>query len=223
MRDIEKVEQKLAKSAKLKQGVRDNLWYGVIGLASLITLVIFPMIGSDLPLQLILPDTAIGWIIYIFTKLAVAGLNMFIFHSFMQQGKQNVSGYWKKLMADEILHKVKQQKEVVPLSPEEWQAREYRNKGISLGITSVLGCVILSQVVLSFDVIIFISYILTLAIGLIFGLLQLGKSEQFWSLDYFDYAVYTLKQYNKEAPEDRQLVIRDKKLYEGAELIYEYN
>lgn len=223
MKNLEKVEQRLNKSVKLKQSVRDNIWYIVIGLSSIITLVIFPMIGSDLPLQLTLPDTAIGWIIYIFTKLAVAGLNMFIFHSFMQQGKQNVSGYWKTLMADEILHKVKQQKEVVPLSPEEWQAREYRNKGISLGITSVLSCIILSQVVLSFDVVVFLSYIVTLAIGLLFGLGQLGKSERAWSLDYFDYAVYTMKQYNKEAPEDRQLVIRDKKLYEGDTLIYEYN
>ena len=223
MKNLEKVEQRLNKSVKLKQSVRDNIWYIVIGLSSIITLVIFPMIGSDLPLQLTLPDTAIGWIIYIFTKLAVAGLNMFIFHSFMQQGKQNVSGYWKTLMADEILHKVKQQKEVVPLSPEEWQAREYRNKGISLGITSVLSCIILSQVVLSFDVVVFLSYIVTLAIGLLFGLGQLGKSERAWSLDYFDYVVYTMKQYNKEAPEDRQLVIRDKKLYEGDTLIYEYN
>ena len=223
MRNPERLEERLQKSAKGKQLIRDNLWYGVVGVASMAILIIFPLIGSDLPLNIILPDTFIGWIVYIATKLAVAGLNMFIFHAFMQQGKINVSGYWKKLLADEILHKVKQTHDVIPLSPEEWQKREYRNKGISLTVTSVLGCIILGQVVLSFDVIIFVSYILTLMLGLGFGVVQLSKSEQYWSLDYFDYALYNLKLYNKDLSEDRQLKVIGQTLYEGDKIIYEYH
>lgn len=222
MRNLEKTEAKLSKFAKGKKLIHDNLWYGVIGILSFAVLVFFPMIGSGLPLTLNLPTTAIGWVVDIFSKLAVAAINICIFHSFMEQGKLNVSGYWKKLLADEILQRVKRAKESIPLSPEQWLAKEYKSKGISIAVTSILSCIVLSQVVLSFDVIVFISFLLTLVIGLVFGVMQLFKSEAFWSQDYYTYALYMLEQFNLERPEDQKLIVKDKKLYEGAELIYEY-
>lgn len=221
MRDLEKTEAKLNKVAKGKQLIHDNLWYGVIAILSIAVLVLFPMIGSGLPLSATFPDTPVGWAIYIFSKLAVAAINICIFHSFMEQGKLNVSGYWKKLMADEILHKIKQLQAKIPLSPEEWLKKEYTTKGISIAITSILSCIVLSQVILSFDITIFISFLLTLLIGLVFGVMQLFKSENFWSQDYYDYAIYVMVQHNKELPEDKQLSVKDKKLYEGATIIYE--
>ena len=112
----EKIEQNVSKIDKGKKLIKDNLWYGLIGILSIVVLVFFPMIGSGLPLRVTLPDTVIGWVVYIFSKVAIAAINICIFHSFMEQGKLNVSGFWKKLMADEILHKVKQQKQLVPLS-----------------------------------------------------------------------------------------------------------
>ena len=220
---VDKVEAGINKFAAGKQFIKDNLWYGLIGLLTIIVLVIFPLIGSGLPLALVFPTTAIGWVVYIFTKLSVAAINMCIFHSFMEQGKLNVSGFWKKCIADEILHRVKQKKVAVPLSPEEWTAREYKTKGISLGITSILSCVILSQVVLAFDVIVFISYLLALAIGITFGIMQLFKAEHYWSLDYYDYAIYVMNNYNATVPEEQQLSVRNKSLYEGENIIYEYN
>lgn len=221
--NLEKTEAKQSKLQRGKKLIKDNLWYGLIGVLSIAVLVLFPMIGSGLPLSLTLPDTPIGWVVYIFSKLSVAAINMCIFHSFMEQGKLNVSTFWKKLMADEILHKVKQQKEAIPLSPEEWLKKQYTTKGVSLSITSVLSCIVLSQVILSFDVTIFISYLLTLILGLAFGVMQLFKSETFWSLDYYDYAIYTMNIYNKELEPEKRLKVIDKKLYEGDTLIYEYN
>lgn len=221
MRNLEKTEAKLNWFAKGKKIVHDNIWYGIIGVLSFAVLVFFPMIGSGLPLNLNLPSTPIGWVVDIFSKLAVAAINICIFHSFMEQGKLNVSGFWKKLLADEILHKVKQQKQVIPLSPEEWLRKEYKSKGISIAITSVLSCIVLSQVVLTFDIVIFLSFLITLAVGLFFGVMALFKSEHFWSMDYFDYAIYVMNQHNLELPEDQKLSVKDKKLYEGAELIYE--
>lgn len=217
----EKMEQNISKIDKGKKLIKDNLWYGLIGILSIVVLVFFPMIGSGLPLRVTLPDSVIGWVVYIFSKLAIAAINICIFHSFMEQGKLNVSGFWKKLMADEILHRVKQQKQLVPLSPEEWLRKEYKNKGISIAITSVLSCIVLSQVVLTFDFIVFISFLLTLVIGLFFGVMALFKAEHFWSMDYFDYAVYIMNQHNLELPEEQKLSVKDKSLYEGDHLIYE--
>ena len=217
----EKVEQSISKLDRGKKIIRDNLWYGLIGLLSIVVLVFFPMIGSGLPLRLTLPDSVIGWVVYIFSKLAVAAINICIFHGFMEQGKLNVSAFWKKLIADEILHKIKQQKKIIPLSPEEWLKKEYRNKGISIAITSVLSCVVLSQVILSFDFIVFISFLLTLVIGIVFGVMALFKSEHFWSMDYYDYAIYVLEEHNLELPEEKKLRVKDKCLYEGDLLIYE--
>lgn len=217
----EKIEQNVSKIDKGKKLIKDNLWYGLIGILSIVVLVFFPMIGSGLPLRVTLPDTVIGWVVYIFSKVAIAAINICIFHSFMEQGKLNVSGFWKKLMADEILHKVKQQKQLVPLSPEEWLRKEYKNKGISITVSSVLSCIVLSQVVLTFDFIVFISFFLTLVIGLVFGIMALFKSEHFWSLDYYDYAVYVMNQHNLELPDEQKLSVKDKSLYEGDHLIYE--
>ena len=218
----EKVEHKLNTFAKGKAVVKSNLWYGIIGLLSIVILVIVPLIGSGLPIALALPTTAIGWVVYIFTKLAVAALNIMIFHSFMEQGKLNVSECWKKRISDEILHRTKQLKEIIPLSPEQWMAKEYKTKGISIAITSVLSCIILSQVVLTFDILTFLGCLFTLIMGVVFGCMQLFKSEHFWSMDYYDYAIYTLNQFNQTAPEDKQLSVRGKNLYEGENLIYEY-
>lgn len=218
----EKTEVKLSKMQRGKKLIKDNLWYGLIGVLSIAVLVLFPMIGSGLPLSLTLPNTPIGWVVYIFSKLSVAAINMCIFHSFMEQGKLNVSTFWKKLMADEILHRVKQKKDQVPLSPEEWLKKEYTTKGVSLSITSALSCIVLSQVILSFDITIFISYLLTLILGLTFGVMQLFKSETFWSLDYYDYAIYIMNTYNKDLEPEKRLKVIDKKLYEGETLIYEY-
>lgn len=222
MKNLEKTEVKLNWFAKGKKIVHDNLWYGIIGVLSFAVLVFFPMIGSGLPLNLNLPSTPIGWVVDIFSKLAVAAINICIFHSFMEQGKLNVSGFWKKLLADEILQRVKRVKTSIPLSPEQWMTREYRSKGISIAITSVLSCIVLSQVVLTFDIVIFISFLLTLLIGLVFGVMQLFKSETYWSQEYYEYALYMLEQFNLDRPEDQKLSVKDKKLYEGAELIYEY-
>lgn len=221
MTRAEKIESKLNKADKGKQFIRNNLWYGLIGILSLVVLVVFPLIGSGLPLALAFPTTFIGWVIYVFTKVSVAAINICIFHAFMQQGKINVSDYWKKKMADEILHRVKQKQETIPLSPEEWAAKEYKTKGITIAITSVLSCIVLSQVILSFDLIIFLSYFLTLLIGLSTGINQLFKSEHFWSMDYFDYAIYVMNQHNKTLPPELQLSVKNKSLYEGETLIYE--
>lgn len=222
MRNLEKTEAKLNWFAKGKKIVHDNLWYGIIGVLSFAVLVFFPMIGSGLPLNLNLPTTPIGWVVDIFSKLAVAAINICIFHSFMEQGKLNVSGFWKKLMADEILQRVKRAKTSIPLSPEQWMTKEYKSKGISIAITSVLSCVVLSQVVLTFDIVVFISFLLTLLIGLVFGVMQLFKSETYWSQEYYEYALYMLEQFNLNRSDDQKLSVKNKKLYEGAELIYEY-
>lgn len=220
---VNKIENGLQKWIAGKQVVRNNLWYGVIGLLTVVVLVLFPLISSGLPLALALPTTFVGWIIYIFTKLAVAAINMCIFHSFMEQGKLNVSDFWKKCMADEILHRIKQQKTDIPLSPEEWLRKEYTTKGITLSITTILSCIVLSQVILAFDVIVFISYLLSTVIAITFGVMQLFKAEHFWSMDYYDYAIYVMNQYNLTVPADKQLSVRNKSLYEGENLIYEYN
>lgn len=222
MKSQDRVDLKIDKAAKGRETIKNNLWYGVIGILSVAVLVLFPMIGSGLPLSLSLPDTFAGWLIYVTTKLAVAAINITIFHGFMEQGKLNVSTYWKKIIADEILHRVRQKESIPPIGPEEWLRREYKSKGITICVTSVLSCVVLSQVILTFDITVFISYLLTLLIGLTSGVAQMYKAETYWSADYYDYAIYTMEQHNKGLPPEFRLHVHNKKIYEGENVIYEY-
>ena len=64
---------------KLKQW----LYYFIIGIVSMIALCFLPMIGSDIGLAWNLPDTQIGWIVWVTIKTIVAVLNVLIFHCFM--------------------------------------------------------------------------------------------------------------------------------------------
>ena len=66
------------------------LYYGLIGVISIVVLIFFPLIGTKADLNFSLPDTASGWLIYITTRSLVAILNMLIFYCFMEQAKLNV-------------------------------------------------------------------------------------------------------------------------------------
>ena len=64
---------------KVKQG----MYYIVVGVVSFISLVFLPMIGSTIGLGWNIPDTEVGWIIWVGSKIIVATLNVLIFHCFM--------------------------------------------------------------------------------------------------------------------------------------------
>lgn len=218
-------EETLAHNRRQKQLWDMATYYALIAIVSIIALVFLPMIGSELPLSLLLPSTFAGWIVYISSKLLVAAVNMALFYCFMEQGRTNVKHYWHHVIANELLHRIKALS-AIPRSPEIWKRGEYSFKGGTITVTSILSAFVLGHAVLSFDWIMFLSYFLTLIMGIVFGLIQMKKSECYWAEEYYDYALYETELYNNKLEDPTKHLSVDeqnKTILEGETIIYDYN
>lgn len=175
-------------------------YYGIIGLLSVIVVFFMPFISSKIGMELNLPNTAAGWVIYLITKALVVAINLVIFHSFMEQAKLNVRDNPKYIEANEILDRYFKDVRPIPMSPEEWTRKQYRGKGISLGITTLLSAVALTNAVLSFDAVTMITYLGTITGGVLFGVFQMGAAEDYWTGQYWEYAIYIRDQKEPKKP-----------------------
>lgn len=178
--------------------IKQSLYYIIIGVVSFIALIFLPMIGSTVGLGWNIPDTTVGWIVWVGSKIIVSTLNVLIFHCFMCQAKINIKDNENYKKAREILTDVKL-KEIKPRSPGKWKAEQYGKKGATIFITSSLAVVALTQAVLTFDYISMLTYLFTIIMGLIFGILQMKTAEEYWTREYLEYALYRQESALKQA------------------------
>ena len=173
--------------------LKKYLYYGLIGVISLIVLVFVPMIGSDAELGFTLPKTPAAWAIYIVTKLLIAALNVLIFYCFMEQAKINVRDNEDYKKANEILKKLKV-REFIPRSPNKWNRQQWTGKGLTIFISTILSTIALTNAILTYDYMSLLTYLLVLVIGIIFGILQMKSAEAYWTNEYYQYALYHQQQ-----------------------------
>lgn len=178
---------------RMREFINLYTWYIVIGVASLIALLFLPFLGSTVGIGLAVPDTTAGWIVWVTVKAIVAVINVLIFHAFMQQAKVNVRNDRKYKEALEILGKVKR-KNYTPRSPEKWTRAQYGRKGTMIAITTALATVALTQAILTFDWVSMLTYLFTIVMGLILGVIQMKSAETYWTDEFWRYA----KQIEKE-------------------------
>lgn len=171
--------------------------YILIGVVSFIALVFLPFLGTKVGLGFNLPDTAAGWILYIVKQLLGAVINVLIFHNFILQARVNIKDNPYYIEAEEIL-RTNKEKGYKPRSLAQFNKREYGLKGVSIFLFSILSVFALSQALLTYDYMLLISYVLTVGCGLVFGLLEMKKYEQFYVGEYLDYA-REVKKANEEA------------------------
>lgn len=171
---------------QIKLGMRQYLYYVLIFVLSLCMLIFLPMIGSTQDIGYNVPNTAAGWVVFIITKTIVAVVNVLIFHCFICQAKINIKDNEKFKKANEILEKTK--REIKPRSPRRFFATQYGKKGTSVVLFSILSVVALTNAILMFDWISFLTYLLTLIMGVIFGVLEMKTVETFWTEEYYEYA-----------------------------------
>ena len=191
--------------------IKQSMYYIIIGVVSFVALVFLPMIGTEVGLGWKIPNTAVGWIVFIATRVIVSVINVLIFHSFIQQGKLNVKDDEKYKEAVDILCKVKEKK-YIPRSPKKWRVQTYGKKGVTIFISSALATVALTQAILSFDWLTMLSYLFTIIMGLIFGVLQMKSSEEYWTEEFNKYAHLVQQQQAEETKRsEEQEKIEDKK------------
>ena len=193
-------EEVMNESSTAKMKARQNIYYIIIAIISFITVAFLPMVGSTVGLQWNLPDTTVGWIVWTVTRLVISIINVLLFYSFMEQAKLNVKDNERYKEANEILLKSKK-KEHEPKSPSKWQAEQYGKKATKIFLGSAMSVVAFGQAILSYDWVSMLSYIFTLAMGLIFGIMQMKKAETYWTTEYYAYA---LKKQESELEEKQE-------------------
>ena len=167
---------------------RQWVYYFIIGIVSLVALVFLPMVGTEVGLAWNIPDTTVGWIVWIAIRVIVSIINVLIFHSFICQGKLNCRENENYKKARDILVKEKK-KEVLPRSPRKFLRGEYGRKGTTIFITTAMATVALTQAILSYDWMSLLTYLFTIIMGLIFGVLEMKKIEDYWTDEYYRYAL----------------------------------
>ena len=178
----------LSASNEAREKAKQNMYYILIGIISFISVAFLPMVGSTVGLGWKLPDTPTGWVVWAISRLIIATLNVLIFYSFMEQAKLNVAKDPHYIEATEILLKAKKA-DHTPRSPQKWQALQYGKRGTKIFISSALSVVALGQAILSFDWVSMLAYIFTIAMGVVFGILQMKKAEAYWTDEFYRYAL----------------------------------
>lgn len=173
---------------KVKEVLRNNLYYVIIGVLSLLVLVVFPFLRSDFEAGWNFPTTSAGWFLFWFEKITVTGINLTIFTAFKKQGKLNILENEMYKKAQELMNKVKT-KAYKPLSPLQYQAKSYGKKGTTLILTTVFSLVAITRMILKFDYLALISYGVTILLGIIFGIFAMKSDEVYWTNDYYFYAL----------------------------------
>lgn len=185
-----------------KINIQGYLYYILIGVISLIMLIFLPMAGSVAGLEWVLPTTTAGWVVYVISKLSSAGFNVAIFHCFNKQGKLNIIHTEAYLEAQKTLQIAHENKEIFHRSPKQFAHDIYGKKGLTIFLTTLLGAVGLSQSILTFNLVEFLVQLVTLIIGVIFGVLQMKNTEEYWTVEYLGYAKDEYNKLSKETTEN---------------------
>lgn len=176
-------------SETLGEWIHRSTYYIVIAVLSILTLCVFPFLGSSISASIQFPTTKSGWVIWGVTKGSICLINMIIFHSFVKQGKLNIKDDPVYLQALAILSSIKPKKtDKRAPSPAKYHASVYTKRGLSLVVTSFLSLLVFGEAILRLDYVALISYFITLVIGIVFGILQMKDEEYYWTKTFLTYA-----------------------------------
>lgn len=187
-----------ARSREAYEKVKMYTYYIIVGIVSFIALVFLPMLGSEVGVGWNLPDSTRGWIVWVGCRLIISTLNVVIFYSFVQQGKVNVRNEEHYIKANEILARSKEIKKTEPRAPKVFRTNMVLKKGSSIFFFSALSLFAFSQAILTYDWVTMLGYIFTIVSGIIWGILNMKKTEVYWTEEYYQYALMIQEKEKKE-------------------------
>lgn len=182
---------------EFRQKLRQWVFYILIFALSLVVLIVFPMmgVGNEKP-YFNFPTTVAGWIEFISVRVGVATINVFIYICFIQQGKLNVCNCENYIEANKILNKMKI-KELKPMSPTRFTARQYGSKSLSIVLGSAIALVAFPPII-AYDWQMALMYLLTISVSIVFGVYQMKVTEAYWSEEYLRWAIMKKEELEKE-------------------------
>ena len=193
---------------KRMQIFKDISLYLVIGLISIIIVFIVPLLSGCLKgdIGMNFPDTLEGWILYWSIQAGTVAGNISLFILFKLQAKTNCKDHLNYIEANKILSKHRNEKEFIPRSPQQMNAKEYISKIIFIVVFSVMSFITISSLVIAFDFVTFLSCSISTIVALIMGWITMLKNEEYWTNEYLAYAKWFDEQKSKnvEQPQEEE-------------------
>ena len=176
-------------------------YYLLIGIISFVSLAFLPMLTSSFDVGYELPKTKAAWLLWAGSRAAVSILNILIFHCFVKQGNVNTKNDPNRLEAEKILSIVTEEEEYKPKSPKEFLFGEYSKKVPSILFSTALSLVAFGEAILKFDPVTFLSYLFTVIMAIVWGILEMFKVEEYYKVEMLKYAKNHALELEKEKVE----------------------
>ena len=142
-----------------KKHLKDISGYLLVGIVSLLSVIVVPLLGTDFGTTIVIPNTWGGFAIWLCTRFTVVVVNLLIFDAVIKQAKINVKDDERYKSAVLKLNTIKEEAGIIPRSPEKFNKQQWRKKGTSLGISSILSSFLLTECIVNFDLTNFLTYL----------------------------------------------------------------
>ena len=178
------------KSKARREAFKNYKNYGIIIVLTLVTVTVFPLLGTSVGMEARYPNTVVGWVVWAVIKIALCVDNIFIFQAFVDQAELNVQYEQRYIDAREIVRKYRIGK-YNPMSPEERRKKMFSKKIIITILTSLIS-IALTEAILRYNWADLIAYSLSMIMAIV---------EEF-----YDYAI-TIKEEEEAKEKQKQAEI----------------
>lgn len=175
------------KSKNRREAFRQYKNYGIIIILTLVTVTLFPLLGTSVGMEANYPDTTAGWIVWAVIKVALCADNIFIFQAFVDQAELNVQDDERYKEARDIVRKYRIGK-YTPMSPEQRKKKIFSKKIVITILTSLIS-VALTEALLHYNFADLIAYTISMIMAVVFGVLTMADQEKYWIEEFHDYAI----------------------------------
>ena len=200
-----KLKNAIAPTAEMRKkrvdAFKDMAGYLVIGIILALVTFVVPFLSGGITMGDFgynLPKTKDAWIVFWAVNAGTVFGNLCLFALFKMQGKTNSKKHPNYIKAVELLNKQNGTKGFIPMSPKQKNFKDWTMKGSMVLITTGLESVVISVLIVRFDVITFISCLTSSVTAVLFGIIQMIKDEIYWTEDYLLYAEYITELREKE-------------------------
>ena len=167
-----------------KKHFKDLSGYFLVAVVSLISVIVVPLLGTDFGTTIVIPNTWGGLAIWLCTRFTVVVVNLLIFDAFIKQAKINIKDDERYKSAVLKLNNIKEETGIIPRSPEKFNKQQWRKKGTSLAISSILSSFLLTECIVNFDLTNFLTYLFTIGGAVAFGYLTMMNNEDYWTTEF---------------------------------------
>ena len=192
------------KSRARREAFKNYKNYGIIIVLTIVTVTLFPLLGTSVGMEARYPNTVIGWIVWSVIKIALCVDNIFIFQAFIDQAELNVQYEPRYIEAREIVRKYRIGK-YDPMSPEQRKQKMLSKKVVITILTSLIS-VALTEALLKYNFADLIAYTLSMLMAIVFGILNMADQEKYWVEEFYDYAI-TIKEEEENKEKKKQAEI----------------